>query len=191
MSSQAISPPVIPAPGDESQGAERGDFDLEDARQAGVQVEKLFYGALGAYGTVWRTLAEAISIALTAFVLGVAGAAMDTEGWAVLGALLMGVVVGLARKSFWPTLFGAPVGAFLGVVVGVVLWMLGFGAQPMIFSMAGLAVVGAWLGSAPMFGYKNWWGRLRPVFGFFGALLFVILGMLVGQGFQLVAGSLL
>lgn len=135
-------------------------------------------------GAILRTAGEALAVAFTAFGLGVTGATTDQASWAVLGAILAGVVVGVVEKNFWPTILGAPSGTLVGLIIGWIVWASGGGAEWMIFSCTAGALAGAIIGSHRRRTGANWQRLLRPVFWMSAAVIFVILGLLVGEGFQ-------
>lgn len=159
---------------------------LENMKQANDldEIQKALLPASYALGAVWRTLGEALAIGLTAFGLGVIGAIVDMAFWALLGAALVGIAVGLSTKKFWPTILGAPLGAFSGMLVGGILWAVGLGATWVLFTSIIGAILGAVVGSRRRAAASNWWDRLRPWLGVLGGIFFGVIGLFVGESFQ-------
>jgi len=156
------------------------------------QVPTMLREASAVAGIAWRTLGEALAIALVAFGIGVIGAITNTVLWALLGAILVGVAVGLVEKNFWPVLMGAPLGALAGVVLGIFLWAIGAGSNWLVLTCSLGAILGAIIGGVRQPGWRNWWVKLRPFLGALGALLFVLPGLLAGEAvwqlFRLILG---
>jgi hypothetical protein len=148
------------------------------------QYQKVLNVAPVIYSTAWRTLSEAIAIAVIAFVFGIVGAVSDLGILAFSAAIILGVVIGSVVKGFWATLIGAPTGVFLGVVIGIFLWATGASPLWVILFMTVGGILGALIGSHRNPGGRNWWERFRPWFGALGAALFVLIGLFVGEGVQ-------
>lgn len=181
-----------PLPKSESAAVVAVDFEpaldktvFEPGSENGTeQLQKMLNTAASVYGILWRTLAEAGAIALTAFMIGVVGAVNDMAFGAIVGAVLVGVMVGAVSKGFWLTLIGAPIGGIIGAALGMVAWSMGFAPGWAVLLMCGGAILGAWLGSYRLASGTNWWERFRPLLGALGAFFFVMLGILLGEGFQ-------
>jgi hypothetical protein len=148
------------------------------------QIQKALLPASHALGLVWRTIGEALAIGLTAFGLGVVGAIFDMAAWALLGAILVGIAVGLSRKNLWPTILGAPLGGLAGLLVGGILWAVGLGPIWVVFISIVGAILGATIGSRRRAAGANRWDKLRPWLGALGGLFFGVMGLLIGEGFQ-------
>lgn len=153
-------------------------------RQAAEKTDDMYFTVLNTYAIAWRTLAEAISIALVAFVLGLIGGSTGLHVWGLLAALCVGSSVGWARKNFYLTLAGAPLGLILGLALGAVLWATG-GSPQLLLPCATLpALAAALLGSRPqgLYRRRNLWEKARPFLGAGGALACALPGMLLGWG---------
>jgi hypothetical protein len=142
-------------------------------------------GALGVFTIIARTVAEAVAIAVSAFIIGSnAGSANATFQGAALylllaagGGALLGLCVGLVSKRIIFTLLSAPVGTILGGVLARVLslnaprtpWLALFGIAGGVFFalLGGRRSAGM---SLPCF------QRARPILGLIGGLLFGLLG---------------
>lgn len=167
-----------------------GGVTTADLKQVGDSTERLFYGALNAYGMVWQTLAEAIAIGVTALLLGLVGAALRNGLLALLGAVVLGLLVGLLRKNLWLTMLGAPFGALLGAGLWLLPWSLGAGPGGMLPTSWFFAMLGAVIGGrrAPR---PGWWDKLRPFLGALGGLAFGLLGLAFGAGARWIAVALM
>lgn len=165
-------------------------FATRELKQMGGSSEKLYLGALTTYSTIWRTLGEAISISVTAFILGLTGAATGYPIGAVLGALAVGFAVGITTKRYWLAALSAPLGALFGAVLWMIPWALGVGPGGMVYTIAFFAVLAALVGGRPGLERRNWWARARPWLGMGGSLLFVILGLLLGYSMRWLLNSL-
>ena len=155
------------------------------------QVPSMLREASTVVGIVWRTLGESLAIALVAFGLGVIGAITNTVLLAGLGAILVGVAVGLMEKNFWLVLIGAPLGALAGFVVGVFLLAIGAGSSWLVLTISVGAILGAVIGGHRRPARRDWWEKLRPLFGSLWALLFVLLGLLLGAALWQIARLIL
>jgi hypothetical protein len=181
---QAPKPPVPQAPVSQA--------NLESARKAGDEVEKLASTALYTYSLFWRTIADGVVIASIAFSLGVTGGATGRPGMGILAAIALGWTVGFAVKSWYLTLASAPLGLLLGAGLGVLLYFLGMGRGWLIFPVAGGAILAANLGGrGQRYALRNPWEKLRPFLGAIGGLLFGALGLSVGLALTAVAAALL
>jgi hypothetical protein len=151
--------------------------------KAGEKVEDAYFTVLNTYAIAWRTVAEAIAIAVAAFIIGVAGGAVGIGFLGVLGGIALGIAVGLTQKHFYITLISAPAGALMGLGLGAVFWVLG---NPKIFPLiVGLfSIFGAVIGGRRRrsFSHINWWEKLRPFLGGLGGLAFSALGAALGWG---------
>jgi hypothetical protein len=156
----------------------------KDLRQATEKADELYFMAWNTYAIAWRTVGEAISIALTGFILGFIGGATATYFPGVLGAMLVGLAVGLTRKQFYLVLISAPAGLLLGLGLGALSWMLGSGPQIMVYTGMVFAIIGAVLGGRrkPPFRRRNCWEKARPFLGTLGGFAFGLFGTLLGWG---------
>ncbi|MCJ7625343.1 MAG: hypothetical protein MUO76_17735 [Anaerolineaceae bacterium] len=167
-------------------------LDLDKARQAGEEVEEVFNKAVYAYSLVWRTLAEAATIAIVGFAVGLVGGATSMAFWGVLGAIILGAAVGFTIKMSYLTLLSAPLGLVIGTVIGIFLSAIGLGPRVFVFSTTIFAVLAAVVGGRGIpYPHRNWYEKARPLLGGLGGLIFGILGMLIGLGLRAGVNALL
>ena len=155
----------------------------EDLRKIGEKVDDAYFIALNTYDIAWRTVAEAIAISVSAFIIGAAGGAAGVGFLGVLGGIALGIAVGLTQKNFYITLISAPGGAMIGLVMGAIFWVTGSSKiYPVIAAL--FAILGAMIGGRRQaaFTRRNWWEKLRPFFGALGGLVFGLLGSALGWG---------
>lgn len=153
--------------------------------------EKLAQGAVGAYSLLWQTLGEALGIAVSCLVLGFFGGAIGAGGWALLACAAVGLAVGLTTKPFWLAALSAPLGALMGAVIGLALWLVGVRVPILaLLPGAGLALLAAFLGGKRG-GMFQGWQRLRPFLGLLGGFAFGLGGVLLGSLLQLLIQYLL
>lgn len=167
--------PVEPAPAAEIDELAKG-------------AEKLVQGAAGAYSLFWRTLGEALGIAVSCLVLGLFGGAIGAGGWALLACAAVGLGVGLTTKPFWLSALSAPLGALFGALIGLAIWLAGVRIPvAALLPAAGMALLAAIVGGSRGGVYPGW-QRLRPILGLLGGLIFgvggVLLGWLLQRGVQ-------
>ena len=156
----------------------------EDLLKVGEKADDIYFTVFNTYAIAWRTLGEAISIALTSFILGLVGGVTEVIFPGIFGAILVGLAVGITRKQFYIVLISAPAGLLLGLGLGAAVWALGGGPQVMVYTGMVFAIIGAVLGgrrSLP-FGRRNCWEKSRPLLGAFGGFGFGLLGTLLGWG---------
>jgi ribosomal protein L40E len=158
--------------------------DTEDLLKVGEKADEVYFTVLNTYAIAWRTVSEAISIALTGFILGIVGGVTGVYFPGILGAILVGMAVGLTRKQFYLVLVSAPAGLLLGFGLGAAVWILGGGPQVMVYTGLVFAITGALLGGrrSPPFARRNCWEKSRPLLGAFGGFAFGLLGTLLGWG---------
>ncbi len=157
----------------------------DELRKVGEKVDKAYFTVLNTYTIAWRTVGEVIAISVAGFIIGVAGGATGMGLWGVVGAVFIGIAVGLTQKNFYIVLVSAPGGALLGLGIGAIIWIMGApGALPFIVTVC--AVLGAFIGGKrrTVFDHHNWWEKLRPFLGALGGFLFGFLGVLLGLGIQ-------
>lgn len=146
-------------------------------------------GLLGIGGLILRTVAEAVAIAVSAYIIGMhAGTAdINMRGPALYflialgGGGLLGLSVGLVTKRVLFTLLSAPFGTILGGYLIPVFLSLKTPVSPWpaLFAVAG-GVLFALLG-----GHRSsnktlaCYQRARPFLGLLGGLFFGLLGYLV------------
>jgi hypothetical protein len=169
------------------------ELPTEDILKIGEKADDVYFTILNTYAIAWRTVGEAISIALTGFILGFVGAVTGMYFPGVLGAVLVGMAVGLTRKQFYLVLISAPAGLLLGLGFGALSWMIGGEPQIMVFTGLVGAVIGAVLGGRrnPPFGQRNCWEKARPLLGAMGGLAFGLLGTFLGWGIASVIRTLI
>lgn len=161
------------------------DPDVERLKEAGKKAEQVYSTALNAYAVLWRTLGEALAIAVAAFALGLIGGATGAAFAGLLGAALMGGVVGSVVKHYLLVAISAPLGALLGAGVWGLAWALGAGPGGMVYAASLGAIVLAWVGGRRILpGKQNIWERLRPFLGALGGVLFALLGVGLGLGLR-------
>lgn len=158
-------------------------IDTPDPSDELEQVQKVLQVAGATYGVIWRTIGEAIAVAIVAFGLGILGALTDVGPGALLGAVLMGAAVGWVVKGFWPTLLGAPLGALIGTILGGLIWVSGGDPRWVVVATSLAAISGAVLGGRRS-SAMNWWERFRPLFGALGAGFFALWGLFIGESLQ-------
>ena len=161
--------------------ASRTKHPEEIAQKIGEKAEDAYY----VYAVGWRTLGESLAIAVSAFIIGVASGATVMEYWGILGGVAVGVAVGLTWKSFYIALISAPLGTFIGLVIGAIPLFFGWPkALPITTTI--FAIIGARLGGRPRPDYKfrNWWEKARPYLGGLGGFIFGLLGILLGLGIE-------
>jgi len=164
-----------------------------DIQKATEKADDVYFTVLNTYAIAWRTVGEAISIALTGFISGFVGGATGALLPGVLGAILIGVAVGFTRKQFYIVLISAPAGLFLGLGLGALSWALGSSPQVMVYSGFLFAIVGAIIGGRRGLSYmqRNCWEKARPLLGAMGGFAFGMFGALIGWGIRAGIQSLL
>jgi len=159
-----------------------------ELRKATDKADEAYFTVMNTYAIAWRTVGEAIAIAIAAFIIGVTGGAVQMGFVGVLGAIGVGIAVGLTQKNFYFVIGSAPGGALIGLAISAIFWI---GGQPKIgvLVVTICAILGAILGGRRRypFSQRNWWEKLRPVLGALGGLGFGILGLLLGLGIAGVA----
>lgn len=190
-----IRPPIDPAPSITitETPAKPEKLSEEELNKIGEKADDVYFTVLNTYAIAWRTVGEAISIALTAFMLGFVGGVTGMFFPGVLGAILVGFAVGFTRKQFYLVLISAPAGLLLGLGLGTLTWVLGGGAQILVFTGMVFAVIGAVIGGRrnPPFLRRNCWEKARPLLGALGGFVFGVVGTLIGWGIQEAAEAIL
>ncbi len=141
-------------------------------------------GALGVGTFIARTAAEAVSIAISTFLVGYFGALSHSSiVIALFGGVLIGLLVGLVVKRPWAVLLSAPIGTIAGLAVAYFLQssVPGLPLSPLLGTASGglLALIGGRRGS--MNGVAKWYTRLRPFLGMTGGFIFVLIGFGIGN----------
>jgi hypothetical protein len=142
-------------------------------------------GVMGIVGFIFRTLAEALAIAISAAIVGYCSGSMNRQlhGPIMLfliaagGGALIGLAVGSVIKRGIFVILSAPFGTLLGVVIALILNL----NKPMTpwYPLCGLVggVSLALLGGHPnATGRFRVYQRLRPWLGLIGGALFGMLG---------------
>jgi len=184
-----LEPEVTTVPSDDKPS----QIQTEDIKKATEKADELYFMAWNTYAIAWRTVGEAIAIALTGFILGFIGGATGTLFPAIFGATLVGLAVGLTRKQFYIVLIGAPAGLLFGLGLGAVGWLLGSAPQVMAYTGLVFAIIGAIVGGKPSIPFQNrtCWERSRPFLGASGGFIFGAIGALIGWGIVIVIQELL
>ena len=158
----------------------------------GEKVDKAASTAFYIYSLFWRTLAEAIAIAITGFAIGLVGGATGMALWGVVGAATVGIVVGFTIKIYYFTIISAPAGIIAGAVFCVLLWVLGAPPSLDVFVLTLFTSLAAYIGgSRSPYRHRNWWEKIRPLLGAIGGLISGLLGMGIGVGIQAAVAKLL
>lgn len=158
-------------------------FDVPDSQrlQAGTQqVERLYAGATRAYRTAWSVTGDAIAIAIVALALGMIGGATGMGLWGIAGAALVGLVIGYAEQSFWLTVIASPVATLVGIAAWAFAWAAGAGPKGMVFTVTGLACLGALIGSRRRTTPMGCGGAVRPALGALGGFVVALVGLVIG-----------
>ncbi len=172
--------------------ATRANRELQEVRETADKAEVVARKALYAYSLLWRTLGEAAAIAICAFGIGLVGGAVGVPVLGVIGAVLVGLGVGVTIKIYYFALFSAPLGLVIGAVIGLVPFLLGVDVVIFVFTTTIFAFL-----AAVLFGYRipyknrNLYEKLRPFIGAAGGLVFGLLGMLLGVGLKAAVDALL
>jgi hypothetical protein len=177
---QPVIQPVQPAFRPAQATSPFGSTDSQKLQDGAQQVERLYAGATSIYRTAWSITGDAIAIAIVAFILGIAGGATGMRIWGVLGAMLVGLIIGYAEQSFWMTIVASPVAALVGIGLGAIVWASGAGPKGMVFIATGLACIGALVGSRRRTAPLGCSAAVRPLLGAAGGFLFALLGLLIG-----------
>ena len=161
------------------------------AKKVGEDVDKVYRKAWGAYGLFWRTLGEAIVIALVSFGLGIIGGATGLALWGVILGVAFGVIVGFIVKSYLWLLIGTPIGFVVGALLGLLVSVIGIGPKSILFIVFISSALAVFIGARVRKQYqKNIYEKIRPVLGGLGGLLFALLGMGIGLGLSAAINAL-
>lgn len=176
-------PEVVPTTVEETLSSVISDAKTSDLLKDGVKTVGAGLGALGIWSMVYRTAAEAISIAFSSFLIGYTSGAVGSFLLAVAGGLLVGLAVGLVVKRSWLVMISAPLGTLLGMAAAYFVHSM----LPEIPWSPILAAVGgslfALLGGhrRTREGIAKWYERIRPILGMGGGFIFALLGYLLGS----------
>ncbi len=186
------APPPVPKPAKTIGKATRANRELQEVRETADKAENVARKAMFAYSMIWCTLAEAVAIAICGFGIGLVGGAVGAPALGVIGAVLVGIGVGISTKIYYFALFSAPVGLVIGAVIGLVPFLLGVPAVIFVFTTTLFAFLGAVLYSRNvLYQQRNLYEKLRPFLGAAGGLVFGLLGMLLGVGLKAAVDALL
>lgn len=157
----------------------------EGIRQAAQRADELYHLAWRGYALVWRTVAEALAIAVCALTVGMLGGMFKQGFTAVLGGLLLGAVVGSVRKSWIWSLLSAPLGLLAGILLWLPAWALGAGPRGIMFSALVFAIIGALLGGRrERWQRRGGWEQTRPFLGAAGGGALAVVGLLIGMALR-------
>ncbi len=164
---------------------------LETAKKVGKEADHFSLQAWGFYGLLWRTVAEAVTIAVVSFGLGVIGGATSLPFWGIVLGISFGVLVGFVFKSYLWLLVGTPIGFVIGAVIGILLSLFGFGPKIIliivfVFSSLSVYIGGQFKNSKQ----KNRYEKFRPYLGGAGGLVFSLIGMGIGLGLSALVNQL-
>jgi hypothetical protein len=178
---------TIPAP--ELSPIPADNQPLSQQLKEGAAVVGSGLGVLGIGGLILRTVAEAVAIAVAAYIIGMfAGSADITMRGPVLyllialgGGGLVGLCVGLVTKRTIFTLLSAPFGTILGGYLVPIIFSLNTPRSPWqaLFALAGgvlFALLGSRRSTNKIFACYQ---RARPFLGLIGGLIFGLLGYFV------------
>jgi hypothetical protein len=187
---QACGASIIPPKNDlepqkiSIQPTQTSSIESEDIQDAVDKADQAYLTILNTYAIAWRTVGEAISIGVTGLILGFSGGVTDLIFPGVLGAILVGLTVGFSRKQFFLVIISAPAGLFVGMVIGMLIWLMGSQPQVIVYTGLVFATLGAILGSKRNIPFRqhNCWEKARPVLGAFGGFLFGLFGAFLGWG---------
>jgi hypothetical protein len=154
----------------------------EDVRRVTEKTDELYDKAIYGYAVIWRTLAEAVAIAISATIIGLVGGATGMRFFGVIGGILVGIFVGRASKYYYWVLISAPIGALLGLGFSVIFWLVGLEWLPVFVVTAMACVAAGFRSRPPSLRRKNFWESARPLLGAFGGLLFSLIGVGIGWG---------
>ncbi len=150
---------------------------LDQARESGEKLEQAVQQGMYWYSVLWRTLAEAFSIAVSAAILGAIGAGTSRWWLGVVAGGLLGAVVGASNKPYWLAALSAPTGVIVGALAWLPIWFFTGRSGGMLFTAGAAGILLAFLGSRRRL--NNLWENLRPFLGASGGLLFSGLGALL------------
>jgi len=155
----------------------------EEISQVVEKTDEVYLKVMNTYAIAWRTVGEAIAIAVSGFIIGVVGGATDVVFYGILGAITIGITVGLTQKIFLMVLISGPIASILGLLISAFLWIGGWpGASVFVVTIA--TVFGTLLGGKRRHPLKsrNYWEKARPILGALGGVFFGILGTILGLG---------
>ena len=156
---------------------------LETAKKVGKDADELSKQVWGLYGLFWRTIGEAITIAVVSFGLGVIGGATSLPVWGIIAGITFGILVGIVIKSYLWLLVGTPIGFIIGAVVGILLSVLGLGPTIILFVVFLFSSFSVFIGGhirKPR--QKNIYEKIRPLLGGIGGFIFSLIGVGIGLG---------
>jgi hypothetical protein len=149
-------------------------------------------GLESGYYFLWHSLAQIFAVGISAAALGIIGGATDATLWGILGAGLVGAVVGNAYKWALLEMFSAPLGLVLGSALGIIIWLVIQNNAVFVFTATLGAAGMAALGSRQLpFAYRSLWQKMRPAVGLLAGLTVGTLGALIGVGIRTAVMSLL
>jgi len=155
-------------------------------RKATDKADDIYFTLFNTYAIAWRTVGEAISIALSGLILGFLGGATQAVVPGIIGGILIGFAVGFTRKNFYLVIISAPAGLLFGIGAGILIWILGSQPQVMVYTGLAFSLLGALIrrGRNQVFMKRNCWEKSRPLLGAFGGFVFGSMGALLGWGLR-------
>jgi len=162
-----------------------GILKNKDVKELVDEVDDVYFTIMKTYSIAWRTAGEAIAIIVSSLIIGITAGSAGMGPWGMLGAVLVGITVGLTRKKFLLALISAPAGTLLGLLSGAFFWTRGYSGV-IVFAEIVFGVLGAVLGGSRHQGGKalNWWEKTRPFLGGAGGFAFGLLGVVIGIGIR-------
>lgn len=155
----------------------------EEMNQVVEKTGEAYLKVMNTYAIAWRTIGEAIAIAVSGFIVGVVGGATEMFFWGIFGAITIGIAVGFTHKNFMMVLISGPLASIVGLLISAFFWIGGWSGAS-VFVVTIVTVFGSILGGKrrPLFKSRNYWEKARPILGALGGVFFGILGTLLGLG---------
>ncbi len=164
---------------------------LDTAKKIGKDADQLTNQAWGLYGLFWRTVGEALTIALVSFGLGVVGGAVSLPFWGIISGISFGVLVGLVYKSYLWLLVGTPIGFVIGAAIGILLSLIGIRQEFILVTIFVFSCLAVFIGGQfRSLNYKNRYEKFRPYLGGLGGFVFSLIGMGIGLGLAALVNQL-
>jgi hypothetical protein len=143
--------------------------------------------AVSIYGNVILSIIQAIIIAAVALAIGLAGAILDFPVVGLLGALLLGLCVGISINTFLLTVLGPTGGLLLGSLASIFASLCKLPVFTYLLFLIIIPCFTTLMGSPKLpYRLRTRWQKIRIFLGAAGGLLFGLIGMLIGSGLYLV-----
>ncbi len=152
---------------------------LSQAQENVEKIEEVVQQGRYLYAILWRTVAEAFSIAVSTLLLGIIAGGIERWWLGVLAGTILGIVVGFANKPYWLAAISAPGGVIFGTLFWLPVWLISGNLPGMLASASFFGLLTAALGSRKR--PDNGWEKIRPLLGGLGGFLFASLGSLGTQ----------